>query len=363
MTEQKNIKKDPPPESIKSVQFDLFSQFVANDKNEVSNTVEYWESIPKYFFTSKQISKLRTIDGLAKPYEWDYIIKSTGGNVLSCKSEIQPALIRQKDGTYKAFFPTKAEETIEEVLKKIFSDQQYGIHDPQNLESWVKFSYSMIRRELYRMNCGRTYEEIKLSLEIMSRCILTVWEGKKEVYTGAILQNYCRVDREKYLEDTNGLHVAQLPIFLSHALNTLKYRQYNYLRFMNFKEQLTRYLYKKLINRFIQASYITEYSFIYSDIKQASGLLQQERERDNRIKVTSAFEELLEKNVILNYTVDERKHGRSIVDVKYTVKAAPDFIKDQKAANKRATDAERQAHNLGMFSADNKVKVSSLTRT
>ncbi|GKS70604.1 hypothetical protein W03_26080 [Nitrosomonas sp. PY1] len=352
MTERKNPEKKPPKEPIKSVQFDLFSQFVANDKSEVSNTVEYWESIPKYFLTPKQITKLRTIDGLAKPYEWDYTVKNMEGRVLPCKSEIQPALIKQEDGNYKAFFPTKAEETIEEVLKKIFTDQQYGIHDPQNLESWVKFSYSMIRRELYRMNCGRTYEEIKLSLEIMSKCILTVWEGKKEVYTGAILQNYCRVDREKYLEDTDALHVAQLPVFLSHALNTLQYRQYNYLRFMDFKEQLTRYLYKKLINRFIQASYMTEYSFMYSDIKQASGLLQQERERDNRIKVTSAFEELQEKGVILSCEVDERKEGRTIVEVKYTVKAAPDFIKEQKAANKRATDAERQALNSGMLLVD-----------
>ncbi len=342
MTKQKKPEKKPPKEPIKSIQLDLFSQFLANDKSEVSNSVEYWESIPKYFLTPKQITKLRTSDGLAQPYEWEYTVKNMEGRVLPYKAEIQPALIKQENGSYMAFFPTKAEETMEEVIKKIFTEQQYGIHDPQNLESWVKFSYSMIRHELYRMNCGRTYENIKRSLEIMSKCILTVWEGKKEIYTGAILQNYCRVDRDTYLEDPEALHVAQLPVFLSQAINTLQYRQYNYLRFMDLKEQLTRHLYKRLVNRFIQASYMNEYSFMYSDIKQASGLLQQARERDNRMKVISAFTELQENGVILSYEVDERKEGRAITNIKYTIKAAPDFIKEQKAANKRASNAEKR---------------------
>lgn len=181
MTKRKKPDKTPPKKPIKSIQLSLFSQFLANDISEVSNSVEYWESIPKYFLTPKQITKLRTSDGLAKPYEWEYTVKNMEGRVLPYKAEIQPALIKQENGNYTAFFPTKAEETIEEVIKKIFTMQQYGIHDSQNLESWVRFSYSMIRRELYRMNCGRTYENIKHSLEIMSKCILTVWEGKKEI--------------------------------------------------------------------------------------------------------------------------------------------------------------------------------------
>ena len=62
--------KKPPKDPIKSLQLDLFSQFVTNDQSQVSNTIELWERIPKYFFTAKQVEKLRTIDGLAEPYEW-----------------------------------------------------------------------------------------------------------------------------------------------------------------------------------------------------------------------------------------------------------------------------------------------------
>jgi len=348
---ENHMVKLPPSTAMKSLQYDLFSFYVANDLNEVSSTVEFWDSIPKYFLTAKQIEKLRTSTGHADPYEHEYIINLRNHektSILPYKVEIQPALIKQADGNYLAFFPTKTEETIEEVLKKIFSDQQYGIHDPDNMESWVKFSYSMIRRELYRMGRGLRYDQIKHSLMVMSKSVITVKEDGKEIYSGSILQDYCSIDRNKYLDHTQALHAARLPVFISHSLNSLQYRQYNYARFMECKEQLTRFLYKRLVNRFVQANYMNEYSFRYSDIKQASRLLHYIRERDNRIKVMSAFDELKERGVILSYQVAEKKKGRKITDVVYTITSAPDFIREQKASNKRAAILEERAHNAGL---------------
>lgn len=274
MTANKQLKK-PPSRTIASIQHDLFAQFLTNNENNVSNTIEYWERIPKYFISANQQKKLRTSDGLAQSYSYEYTLKDKKGHSLPYKVKIQPALIEQANGKDKAFFPTKAEETIEEVLKKIFTEQQYAIHDSNNVESWVKFSYGMIRKELKNKKCERTYSEIKHNLEVMSKCILTVYENDKEIYTGSILQDYCSVNREQYLDNSKALHMARFPIFISHAVNTLQYRQYNYLRFMECKEQLTRFIYKRLIDRFINANCMNDYHFLYSDIKQASGLLQQ----------------------------------------------------------------------------------------
>lgn len=67
--------KKPPAKMVKSLQMDLFSQFLANDVSEVSNTVEYWERIPKYFISTQEQEKLRTAEGLAKPYEHEYKLK------------------------------------------------------------------------------------------------------------------------------------------------------------------------------------------------------------------------------------------------------------------------------------------------
>jgi hypothetical protein len=341
-TENKALAKEPPLDLMRSVQLDLFSEFLSNDLREVSNTVEYWERIPKYFISTQEQDKLRTAEGLANPYTYEYTVRDRNGIALPYKVRIQPALIEKTNGKYKAFFPTKTEEVIEEVLKKVFTEQNFGIHDPKNLESWVKFSYGMIRRELYRMGHALRYDQIKHSLEVMTKCMLTVYEDNKEIYTGAILQDYCSVDREKYLNDTDALHVARLPVFISHSINTLQYRQYNYLRFMECKEQLTRYLYKRLINRFINANYMNDYHFLYSDIKQASGLLHYKEEKDNRKKVISALNELKEREVLLSYETEERKEGQRIIDVKYTVKSSPNFISEQKAANKRALIAQEK---------------------
>ena len=125
MSAKKTALNKPPVRAIKSRQYDLFSQFLANDQSDLSNTVEFWERMPKYFFTPRQVAKLRAPTGHADPYQWAYQYNDTTYAV-----EIQPALIEQADGRYKAFFPGVTEELVEEALKKILADQRYGLHDP-----------------------------------------------------------------------------------------------------------------------------------------------------------------------------------------------------------------------------------------
>lgn len=321
--------KNPPKKVEQSLQYDLFSAFVTNTPSEVSNTVEIWESIPKYFFTPKQVEKLRLNTGHADPYKWDYL---RDGVPLTVK--IQPALIEQSEGTYKAFFPGVTEEFVEEALKKIFSDQHYGLHDAQNSESWVRFTLKMVQKELRARGRSRDINQIKHAIEIMSSCIITLYNNGKEVWKGSILQDLVTVGREEYLADTDSHHIARLPLFISLSINRLEYRQFNYDRFMGCNEQLSRWIYKRLINRFLQASVLNQYHFMYSDLK-GSGLLQQTRERDNRAKVTSALEELVTRGVLSRYVTEDKKEGRIIIDVKYIVFPSMDFISEQKAANKR----------------------------
>lgn len=326
----------PPSTPIKSIQYDLFALFVTNEPNSVSNTVELWESIPKYFFTPKQVEKLRTADGLAKPCKWEYSY-----NGFPCTVKIQPALIEEEDGNFRAYFPGVTEELVEEALKKFFTDRHYGTHDPHNAESWVRFSLSMLYRELMARGRSRSYKEIKRAIEIMNKCNIAFFKEGKELWSGAILQDLVTVNRKEYIADTDSHHIARLPLFISNAINQIEYRQFNYDRLMSCNEQLARWIYKRLINRFRQAGFLNQYHFMYSDIEQSSGLLQQGRETDNRKKVISSLEELQKCGVLMRYETDERKQGRKVVDIKYTLYSGSDFIREQKAANKRATDAER----------------------
>ncbi|WP_419600552.1 hypothetical protein [Thiolapillus sp.] len=329
MTKDKLLpKKSPPNKAIKSIQYDLFRQFVTNDPDSVSNTVELWESIPKYFFTPKQVQKLRTPTGHANPYKQPYSFRG-----MDCIVTIQPALIEQKDGSYKAFFPSVTEELVEEALKKILTDQNYGIHDPSKTETWVKFSLSMIERELRKREKTRSREQIKQAIQVMSRCILTLSKGKKELWSGAILQDLVTVDREEYIEDSKALHVARLPLFISHAIDKLEYRQFNIDRHMKLRTQLSRWLYKRFVHRYKQASMIDTYHFMFSTIKAESRYLEGKTERNNRLKIIKALEELKNQGVLMSYTAQEIKEARKVIDVKYTVTATLEFRTEQKAAN------------------------------
>jgi hypothetical protein len=341
MTNKKDMKtKTPPNKLIASAQFDLFRHFVTNDKSEVSNTVDIWERIPKYFFTAKQIEKLRPEKGQPDPYEWEY---KEGGYEYTVI--IQPALIKVNGG-YKAYFPSVTEELVEEALKKILTDQQYGIHDPQNVETWVRFSLSMIYRELKGRERERNRNQIKHAILVMSRCNITLLQNSKEIWSGSILQDLVTVDREEYIEDADSHHIARLPLFISHAINRLDYRQYNYARLMGCNNQLSRSIYKRLVNRFKNANLINDYHILYTTLKH-TGLLQQARETDNRKKVMAALEELEKAGVLRTFDTDERKQGRTVIDVKYTLYPASDFIAEQKAANKRGNDNYHAALNRG----------------
>ena len=336
----RRVKKKPPIRSVQSTQFDLFAQFVANDASEVSNTIEVWETIPKYFLTPRQVEKLRTQNGHADPIKWSY--------PDDMEIKIQPALVEQPDGRFLAFFPGVTEELVEEALKKILSDQQHGMHLPDQLETWVKFSLQMIKREMQAKHRSRSIDEIKHAVEVMASCVLTLSKNGKEIWKGSILQDLVTVGREEYMSDNNALHVARLPLFISQAINRLDYRQYNYHHYLECSEQLARWLYKQLIHRYRQADSSNAYHFLYSTLARSSALLQQKRPVDNRRKVTSALEELKRRRILRSYQARMEKHGSKIIDVKYTIKPTLEFINEQKAANRRGRQASLISHKAGL---------------
>ncbi len=344
--EIKQMKK--PPKEIKNIQYDLFSQFLTNNKNNISNTVDLWERIPKYFLSPKEQASLRSDKGHADPYKLDYSLKVKQGergtytNVFY-RVEIQPALLEQPDGSYKAYFPSTAEEIIEEVLKKTFTRQGLGIHDVQKGESWVRFSLSMINIELRKHGASRTIAQIKHSLEIMSKCVLTVFKNEERIYTGAIFENYLSVNRKDYLDDSKALHAVKLSSLISHSINTLQYRQFNLPRLLACKSQLARYLLRRLINRFTYASLLTNHKFSFSRIKEESGFLRKKIEGDNRKKVIAALDELKKAGAINHYEFKEKREGNKIIDITYKIFPSQDFSTEQKAANGRNKMIEKKA--------------------
>lgn len=334
----KTINK-PPVKALQSSQYDLFSTFFG-DATELSNTIELWDAIPKYAASSRIQNKMRNADGRLPVYEQSFVYATRykGQRIeKSCRVEVHPTLVKTENG-YIDFYPSTDEELVEEVIKKIFTDQQCAIHDPYNTESWVRFSLQMIRKELKARGKTRSLHEIKHSIDILSTSVIRLYEEGDDtpVYTNPILTDVTRVTRQKYLTDGSLTWIAKLPALISKSVNELTYRQSNYGVLMSLPTQLARWLHKRLSHNYINASHLNSYDILFSSIQRDSGLLTYNRTRDNLRALEAAFEELVSQNVLFRWERrEERRIGRGIADVCYSFYAHSDFIRDVKAANAR----------------------------
>jgi len=322
-----------------SQQFDLFSSFWGKNVADLSNTIELWDAIPKYSFTARRQNKARDEKGRLSVYSYDFLYSKR-----ACRVEIQPASIKDDDGSFKDFYPSVDEELVEEVLRKIFADQQFGRHDVGATESWVKFSLQMIRKELKKRGKARSIDEIKRSLDILAKTTISffVEDDKDPVYINPILSDVTRVSREKYLNDGTAMWWAKFPALISKSINALSYRQFNYGKLMHLESQLARWLHKKLSHNYTNAHILQPYEILFSTIQRDSGLLTHPRMNANVVACETALDELKSDPILilLSWSKQERRGLKNkINDILYTFQPHPDFVSEVKAANARQRDS------------------------
>lgn len=342
------------PVASNGVQYDLFAKFFGKPEN-LSNTIDLWDSIPKYSCSARMQSILRDSSGRLPVYErmFHHRPSPKGDNpTFRCTVQLQPASV-MVDGRRVDCYPSADEELVEEVLRKIFADQNYGFHDPARGESWVRFSLGMIRGELAKRGRTRSVEEIKHSLEILSRTVLEVIiEGggaKQVVYTNPIINDLTRVTRDQWKEDRKAMWMVRLPGLLSASINKLTYRQFNYAVLMSLDSQLSRWLHKRLSHEYTNAHINHPYQILFSTIERDSGMLNQSRRSANMAAVKAAIEELIKANVLYSFTEDRRTKGRAVLDCLYTLIPNLDFVSDIKAANARAGEARDMLTKAGII--------------
>jgi len=333
-----------PPANKQSPQFDLFTTFFGDSRN-LSNTIELWDTIPKYAVSPRLQSKWRDDKGNLPVHEQEFEYRPTVDNApvsIPCKVTIQPASIRNPDGSFTQYYPSTDEELVDEVLRKIFTDQQFGIHKPAASESWVRFSLKMIQKELAARGKTRSIPEIKTSLEILSRAVyevkLSAQNRPQILYTNPILNDLTRTTRQDYLEDTKVLWCTRLPALISKSINELTYRQFNYGTLMSLSSPLARWLHKKLSHHYTNAGVLTQYNLLFSSIDRDSGLLHHPRTSANVTTVDTAFEELKKTDIINWFKKDERRKGKKINDILYTLLPTSSFVDEIKTANARQRD-------------------------
>lgn len=338
----------------RDLQYDLFTQFFGRPEN-LSNTIELWDAIPKYSFSARMQALMR--DGAGRlpvhqrTFEYRFAPKADNPTLL-CTLSLQPASI-MVDGRRLDFYPSADEELVEEVLKKIFTDQACGLHDSRRGESWVRFTLHMIRTELARRGRTRSIAEIKRSLEILSKTVLDVTiEGrgsKKTVYTNPILNDLTRVSRAEWLEDPKAMWSARLPGLVSASIAALSYRQFNYAILMDLDAPLARWLHKRLSHEYTNAHLMHPYRILFSTVGRDSGLLHNCRPSANLKAVEKALDELVAHRVLLSWTAERRMQKSAILDVLFTLTPHMDFVGEIKAANARSAEARQRLESAGLL--------------
>ncbi len=324
----------PPKESdFSNKQLTLFQFFLNPDtrKNEKSNLIYFWDSIPKYFVTKKEQLKIRkdgflpTITRNFRHRNIDYIVK------------IRPALITV-EGKDVAFYPSAKEGLIEDALRKLATKTGSGYLDSKR--HGVVFTIYELRQELKQFGHTYSHSEIIESLEILQNTIIEVYSDDKVngsiMFRTSPITSSIAVSKKDYIDDPKAKWHVEFSIIVSKGINELDYRQYNYQIMMTLRSQLARYLMKRLSMNYIQASMIYPYTINLDTIVRDSGLLNNKEYRENRRQLEASLKELVDKKVLMIVESEALRGCRGkIENIKYTLTPSLEFVAEMKAANKR----------------------------
>ena len=345
---------DLPERADPSRQYDLFTTFFG-DRSELSNSIELWDAIPKYAISARKQASLRDEKGRLPVHRQDFQYRANGSDrAATISMRLQPATI-SVDGVDRDFYPSANEELLEEVLRKIFCDQQYGIHDVKDYASWVKFTLYMVRKELKERGHTRSHDEVRQSLEILTRCHIevTMQGHKKALYSASALPELMCNGRDDYLADPKSKWAARFPALISRSINQIDYRQFNYGKLMQLPTPLARWMHKRLSHNYTNANIRHPYHILYSTIERDSGMLQHVKPDRNLKTVDQMWETLKDAGVIM-WVKRIDGAGPDHSDIRYEVIPTDQFTKDIMAANARQRD-----HRAQLGDVDAKMRIAS----
>ncbi len=342
---------------IDDKQLGLFAPFFANSDDErqkLSNLIEFWDRIPRYSISRQAMSRMRDSNGNLPLLEVEFRYGKE-----SFSATISPALVKEKkinkdtkqvEYVQTSYYPSANEELIEEVLRKLAADQFQGTYDKESQSAGVNFTLYQIREELRATGHTRSFDEIKLSLDILSSSVIT-FKGEGMLRGAGLhvmarkssyLTDFISVERKDLDIDPNLKWSTKFHPLVSRSINALAYRQFNYGSLMSLKQQLARWIYRYLLDNYTFANHINSFEMRFSTIKRDSNILNYyKRDRDSQDICQSSIEELKSNGVLREYTSqNELGNKGKIIDIVYTFMPSEDFIDDQKRANARKKQAE-----------------------
>ena len=345
----------PPPipteSEFQNPQLNLFQEFIHNKEEErdhLSNAIDLWDNIPRYTFSRQAMNKARRNDTTLKKYTSTCQYR---GRTYTCT--ISPARVQDLDGEERDYYPSANEELVEDALRKLAANQQSGFFDKPNYRSGVVFSLYELREELKSRGHARSYQEVRLALDIMSSAIIEITShdhDKGEVLVRSpYLPSVVAVSRSRLKDDPRAKWAVQFHPFVTGSIDKVTYRQFNYHLMMSHNTQLARWLHKQLVLKYTFAEPTKPFEMRYTTIKRDSGLLNgYTRERAAIAALDTAFDDLQKCRVLLSYERRDVAGPRNkLLDVIFKIWPSFDFVRETKAANKRITLGQ-QKNSVGL---------------
>lgn len=309
---------------------DLFG-FFANESSKSkafnpkiihSNTIAIYDALPKYNWADRQPKESSiTRHCLLQGVEYEMTIEP---------ASIERVNKKTKESVRVNLYPGEREEAIEDVLRGFAANGQGKIFGQ---EMGVYFTLKQLRDELKSIGKTFSHSEIIESLMVCNRASLKVRVKGRVVVHSALFPNIVLTDRENYEADgSTKCFVRFHPMVIASVIN-LDYRMFNYHLAMSIRDPLARHVYKRLAHYWRQASQTNIYEF-----KLMSYLSQTPRNISPRMTrnvgaMKKALDELVKKNVLKGYEVNEIYEGRKLLDAEYKCMAHASFVADIKKAN------------------------------
>lgn len=319
-------------------QLSLFQEFLCPQqavREDMSNTLMFWDALPKYQIPREIQHQLADGNGRLSILRRDIQFRDEVYTM-----EIHPAKI-VRDGVEIEVYPGETEELVEDVLRKFLADQKQGFFNTDTKTAHVYFTLDQVRKELKQRGKTRSYQEIVEALDILGGSVLVIRKGKKAVTKDVIL-SITGVSRDEYLANPSSRWMATFHDFIVGSISKLDYRQMNYGLLMELNSPLARYLYRRLCARYTYADYTKPYHFSYTSLCTNTEFFQSDRVRDHVRRIDAALAELEQKKLLLRIekNVQRGKWNRT-EEVVYTVYAHHRFKDETVLANRNRIMRER----------------------
>ncbi len=330
---------NPSGQQFENPQLNLFQNFLCNtgeERERFSNAVDLWDSVPRYSVGRQAMTKARLNERFLEKYTttFQYMRRTY---ILT----ISPARVTDLDGQQRDYYPSVTEELVEDALRKLAVEQKAGFFDKSNYRSGVVFSLYALREELRKRGHSRSYQEVRLALDILSGSIIKIEDQNPEsgeaFAQSPYLPSVVAVSRKRLKNDPEAKWAVQFHPFVTGGIDKVTYRQFNYHLMMSHSTQLARWLHKQLVLKYTFADHTKPFETRYSTIKRDSGLLNgYARGRDAVEALETALNDLKRCDILSSCDrTDVTGPRKKILDSVFKIWPSYAFIREAKAANKR----------------------------